>query len=38
MDFETWLRLIKHMEIEEYNRLSLENKMYIEYQYYNEGY
>lgn len=38
MSFEEWLKFIKHMKIEDYNNLSFHRKLYIENEYYNEGY
>lgn len=33
MTFEDYIRFIKHMTIEEYNQLSFETKMNLEYEY-----
>lgn len=33
MTFEDYIRFIKHMTIEEYNKLSFETKMNLEYEY-----
>ena len=38
MDFRTWLRIYHHMEIEDYLKLSFDEKLFIEHEYYNEGY
>lgn len=33
MTFDDYIRFIKHMTIEEYNQLSFETKMDLEYEY-----
>ena len=33
MTFKDYIRFIKHMTIEEYNQLSFETKMNLEYEY-----
>lgn len=38
MSFEEWLQIYKHMEIEEFEKLDYMEQMYIEQEYYREGY
>ena len=33
MNFEDYIRFIKHMNMEQFNRMSLEAKLQIEYEY-----